>query len=267
MPKFKENILYMKTVKHKPVLAILLVCSLILIFLLYFAETVRFDVWFGLNASNVNKLIENLSLGYVASYMFYYIVVVIKEKEDKRIILPLIADYTYVMLNNVVMFSVFFREWGGLDKVNYITSIHNRNLSIYPTKDEINKACAAINPDEAKREAEKFGRLVTIPHFFGLMLKFSLEIDFCLDVLLAKSNHIDLKLLKLVTSLKISRYHNEMMLYKNEPILAAKLNQTSLRTFERSFDEYYKIAIEIEKFAEKELKSYVEREALKMKQA
>lgn len=198
--------------------------------------------------------------------MFYFIVVTIKEKEDKKVILPLIADYTYVMLNNIVLFTSSFREWGNLERVNYITSIYNRNLSIYPSKDEINKACAEINPDEQKREAKEIGRLTQIPHFFGLMIKYSLEVDYCLDILLAKSNQLDLRLLKLLTSLKISRYHNEMISYKKEDVLTSKLNQKTLHSFERSFDEYYKLVREIEEYADKELKEYVERPALKAAQ-
>lgn len=254
-----------KLLGHKTILNVFLFLSISAIIILYFFEDQKVETLFGLNGLNINRLVENLSLGYITSYIFYYIVVVIKEREDKKVILPLIADYTYVMLNNITMFSNSFREWGDLEKVAYETSIHNRNINIYPSKNEINKACANINPDELKRAVEQIGRFTVIPNFFGLMLKYSHDVDYCLEILLAKSNILDLKLLKLLTSLKISRYHNEMLSYKKEYILTAKLNHNTLHSFERSFDEYYQIVREIEVYAEKNLKKYVERKALKDK--
>ena len=248
---------------YKRLLLFLLFISITTVIWLYFVD---YKIWVccGLDANNINKLFENFALTYIGSYIFYLIVVTLKEKEEKKIILPFIADNTYFMLNNIVMFTTFFREKGGLPKIKWEMGINNRDLSTYPSKDDINKACSAIKPNDESEEKAVISGFVT-PHFFGLMIKFSLSVDYHLDIILAKSFHLDVKFLRLLTDLKTSRYHREMTEYTKDHILTARLRHNTLNSFERSFDEYYKIVREIEVFADKELKQYVEDYALKSK--
>src|SRR5690242_17089809 len=125
----------MKTLimKHKLVLNVFLFLSIIIILWLYFLEKYRIQVFFDLNADSVNKLAENLSLAYIASYIFYFVVVVLKEKEDKKIILPFVADYTYVLMNNAILFSVASKSEGNQVVGQYETGIHGRSNNIYPS--------------------------------------------------------------------------------------------------------------------------------------
>jgi hypothetical protein len=248
---------------YKRILIILLFISLTIVIWLYFVNY-KMQALFGLDATNINKLLENLSLAYIGSYIFYVVVVTRKEKEEEKVILPLIADNTYFMLNNIIMFTTFFREKGGLPKLKWETGIHSRDMSIYPSKNDINKACSAIKPNDPSEDQIGIPGLVT-PHFFGLMIKFSLSVDYCLNIVLAKSSHLDVKFLKLLTDLKTSLYHREMTEYTKDHILTAKLRNNTLNSFERGFDEYYRIVREIEIYADKKLKKHVENHALKAK--
>lgn len=246
---------------YKRTLILLLFISITIVIWLYFVDY-RIRPCFGLDAANINKLLENLSLAYIGSYVFYIVVVTLKEKEEERIILPLIADNTYFMLNNVIMFTVFFREKGGLPEIKWETGIYKRDMNIYPSKDEINRACTVIKPNDQSEEQIGIPGLVT-PHFFGLMIKFSLSVDYCLNIVLSKSTHLDVRLLKLLSDLKTSRYHREMTEYTKDHILTAKLRHNTLSSFEKGLDEYYKIVREIEIYAGKYLKKHVENYALK----
>ena len=135
--------------RHKYLLTTILLLSLISIGLLYFGNY-RFLNFLNLNSTNLNKLIENLSFAYIASYVFYFIVVYLKEKDEKKVIYPFIADYTYVLMNNAILFASTFRDFGGLERIKLITSIHGRDLNIYPTTEELKILCKDLNPMENK---------------------------------------------------------------------------------------------------------------------
>lgn len=248
---------------YKRILNLLLFLSITIVIWLYFIEY-RIEIPIGIDATNINKLLENLSLAYIGSYIFYLIVVVVKEREEKKIILPLIADNTYFMLNNIIMFTTFFREQGGLPKLQWELGLNNRDLGIYPSKDEIHKACSTIKPNDEREDQPGISGFAT-PHFFGQMIKFSLTVDYFLNIILSRAAHLDVNFLKTLTELKTSRYHREMTEYNKDHILTAKLRHNTLNSFERYFDEYYKIVREIELYAENNLKNHVGDEALKSK--
>jgi hypothetical protein len=234
--------------------------ALALIVWLYFFESLWIPTIKSINYQNMNKLIERLAGGYISSYIFFVVVVLIKAREDKKAIRPIIADHTYMMLNNIMLFANELRTWGKIEKIDYEMTVINRNINIYPTKDEVLQACGKIKPDMDTRELTGIQDLNVNPTFFEIMKTYAYHVDQNLNTVLTLSNHLDLSFLKLLTSLKVSRYHNEMitkLMFKN------KLGEETFHSFSRGLDEYFQIILKIEKYAEKSLKSYVERPALK----
>lgn len=245
---------------YKKLLFALFILALALIVWLYFFETLWIPTIKEINYQNMNKFIERLAGGYISSYIFFVVVVLIKAREDKKAIRPIIADHTYMMLNNVMLFAVELRNWGKIQKVDYDMTVKNRNIQIYPSKDEILQACGKIRPDMDNREFTGIKDLSMNATFFEIMKNLSYQVDQNLNTVLSLSGHLDLSFLKLLTSLKVSRFHNEVitkLMFKN------KFGEETFHSFSRALDEYFRIILSIEKYAKKNLKSYVERSALK----
>ncbi|MEQ8908508.1 MAG: hypothetical protein RIC95_04920 [Vicingaceae bacterium] len=188
-----------------------------------------------------------------------------KEKDEKKIIYPFIADYTYVLMNNAILFSYIMRGWGGLDKPPYETSIYNRKISDYPSHNEIKELCLSINPNEKKDRNSNKKEIIHIPHFYGVMIKFSNDIDYFLEILLEKSPNLDLKLMRILTEIKTCGYHKTMSSYDLASVLKAKHRLDDLTVFEKSFNHYFDLFRELESFSHKNLKNYVSRDSLKKK--
>jgi hypothetical protein len=249
--------------RHKYILTTFLFICIILIIWLYFFETYRLPALFQINPNNINKLIENLSLAFIASYLFYFIVVFLKEKDERKIIYPFVADYTYILMNIVTQFAYSMKSKAGIIDMAYETSIYNRNFDIYPTKNELDKICNIINPNKKINESNAIPNLITIPHFFGIMIKNSLEVDYYLKIILEKSNHMDVELLSLLTEIKTCDYHKRMTQFDKESLLTAANRHDDLNGYINSFDRYFTLFRELEIYSENNLKKYVKRTSLK----
>ena len=77
---------------QKPILLLLLVISAIVVLLndVLLSEVPK--VW--AYGDRIGQVLSNLSLAYISSYIFYYVVVVIRERADKRNIYKRVYDLT-----------------------------------------------------------------------------------------------------------------------------------------------------------------------------
>ena len=241
----------------------LLLISILIISLIYFFENIRIPLLIDISVDNVNKLLEVLSLAYISSFVFYFIVVRLNELRISNIIYPLVADYTYVLMNNCIYFCFSLRHNAGLKYLSFNTGIHNRNFGIYPSDKELKTICERINPNVTINEESKLKKFRIIPHFYGIMIHYVLRMDYFLDILLEKSNFIDIKLLRILTDIKTSGYHYNMIAYGKDSVFTAKHRHDNLQVFFTSLRHYFKLFRELENYAGKNLKKYVERENLR----
>jgi uncharacterized protein involved in cysteine biosynthesis len=72
----------------------LLVLSIIAIGLIYIFQEYRLPLWINTDVNNVNSFIQVLSVAYLSSFFFYFLVVRLKEIESEKVMYPFIADYT-----------------------------------------------------------------------------------------------------------------------------------------------------------------------------
>lgn len=226
-------------------------------------SNIRIPFFLPINYDRVNFLIEAISLAYITSFLFYYIVVRIKEKDERKVIYPFIADYTYVMMNNCILFSSTLRASANMEYMSYDTSIFNRNLNIYPNKEELALICETINPNEIVNEDVGLEGFKTIPHFFGIMIKYAHDIDYFLNILLEKSSVMDVQLLRILTDIKTSGYHKDMSSFDKSSIFSATHRHNNLKIYKKSFLRYFELFRKLEDYSNKNLKKYVERDALK----
>ncbi len=219
----------------------------------------------GIDTRNANRLIEVLSLAYVTSFIFYLIVVRLKENETQQVILPFIADHTYVLMNNLLFFLFSMRDAAGLKYEKFDTSIYNRDFKLFLSDDELKKACEDINPNELTDENLGTNRFTVIPHFYGKMIHYALRMDYFLDMLLSRSFFMDPELIKILTDIKASGYHYRMTSYSRDSVLTATHRHNHLRVFNQSFRHYFNIFKQLEEYSDKHLKKHVERKSLKTK--
>jgi len=71
---------------RKTTLIIILAISITIVVILNFFEELRFSMWpiTKPDADNINRLLEVVSLAFITSYLFYFIVNVLKERGDKK---------------------------------------------------------------------------------------------------------------------------------------------------------------------------------------
>ena len=78
-----------------------LILSLLTIGILYFLEDLKIPVIFDLNPEILNKLLETIAFAYITSFIFYLIVVVLKDKEDKNKVYKILEEPLTVFINEL----------------------------------------------------------------------------------------------------------------------------------------------------------------------
>ena len=237
----------------------LFVMAIILITWINYFQNYWIPSIIAINTIKTNNLIETISFSFVTSYIFYYIVVELKDKYDKKILFPFIADYTYVTLNNCVMFCSVMRDWAKIQKIEINTCIYDRNSDIYPTEEEVKTICLAINPNEGKNKDLGLEGIRIIPHFYGIMIKYIHDIDYFLKIILEKSIFLDTELIRILTDIQTSGLQQSMISYTKAQMFTAKHTEPNLEVFEKSFISYFNLFRKLEDYSEKKLKKFVER--------
>ena len=236
----------------------LFILSFILIIWINFLENYYITTLEWIDYKKLNSLIESISIAYLTSFIFYIVVIVLKTNQDKKIILPFVADYTYVAMNNCMFFCSSMRSFAGLKYIQLETSIYNRELKIYPSQEDLKIICSK-NPNAVIYGDIDIDGLSIIPHFFGIMINYTYRIDYFLKIILEKSIFLDMELLKILTDIQTHGYHQNMLSYEKKTVLTAKHRHDNLNVFEKSFQSYFELFLKLEKYSEKHLKKYVER--------
>ncbi len=120
------------------ILCILLVFSIVTVLIndIIFNNTSEI-VFFG---NEFGAVLSNLSLAYIASYIFYYVVVVIKEKKDKRNIYIAVYEWTNHLVERA--YEVYYKiiSASGVNHLDY----DKRTI----TKEQYVALCKIANPNE-----------------------------------------------------------------------------------------------------------------------
>lgn len=124
---------------QKQLLKSLLVISILIIITNDFVlEDITEIVSFGHELGNV---LSNLSMAFISSYIFYYVVVVLKERKDKLNINITVHEWTNQLVGRA--YSVFYKlvEGAGIENFNFDSQ--NITLSDYVI------LCQKVNPNQA----------------------------------------------------------------------------------------------------------------------
>lgn len=125
----------------KHILNILLFFSIVTVLIndIIFNETPEF-ISFG---HELGTVLSNLSLAYIASYIFYYVVVVIKEKKDKSNIYSAVYEWTNQLVGRA--YSVYHEIISASGTNN--TDFDKKTI----TKEQFRELCSLANPNDISR--------------------------------------------------------------------------------------------------------------------
>jgi hypothetical protein len=157
------------------------------------------------------------------------------------------------------------RSNSGFGYTKFQTSIYDRDLALFPSDEELKEMCAKLNPNDMIKDTKTLKGFTVVPHFYGKMIHFSLRIDYFLDILLVKSDYMDINLYRILTDIKTSAYHQQMSSYSSEAIFNALHRHDHLNVFFQSFRYYFNLFIILEEYSKKHLKKHVSRKSLRQR--
>ena len=248
---------------YKGIINGLFVLSLALVVWINFFENYHIEAAFQLDSNKINRLFETIAIAYLTSFIFYLVIVVLKAKQDEKVVLPFIADCIYSAMNNCMFLCASMRSAAGLEDVNFETSIYNRSLDIYPSENDLKLICSNVNPNEVINEDVGLVGLTTIPHFFGEMINYIHRSDYHLRIVLEKSRFLDTELLRLLTDIQTHSFHQRIMSYDKSLVLTAKHRHDTMEVFEKPLESYFALWLKLERYCAVKLKKHVERKSLR----
>lgn len=143
-----------------------------------------------IGGAKIGKILYQLSLAYIGSFIFYFIVVYLKEKKDKYIIDPYISlKILSIISNGKILIKVLIIE----------SSIELDNE--YPTKNEMKEMCSKIDPNNKIK-----GWYNTT--WIRLCKELRRESEMEMKSIYEKITFLDSKLIRLLTNIQTSKHYN-----------------------------------------------------------
>ncbi|RPH26710.1 MAG: hypothetical protein EHM93_19460 [Bacteroidales bacterium] len=230
-----RTIKYLTTLRKE--LIILLIISILLIILVEFTDF-RLPIFVN-NAAKWNLLGYNLSIAYLASFIFYFIVVHIPNEKEKEKIIPYFKVKTNCMINSAKALLKVLKEETKTDFIN-----------TYPTRKELENLLEKVNPHQ------KAPMLISLPDKYANWAYYfaenSIRIKIYCEEILSKIKFIDSEFFNKIIVIDEHMYLKETVrIHKAMPI--GNDESTYLLTF---FHQFIQAIEELEKFTEKEFRNY-----------
>ncbi|TDE46752.1 hypothetical protein E0I26_01325 [Flavobacterium rhamnosiphilum] len=140
--------------------------------------------------AKIGNIFYQLSLAYIGSFIFYFIVIYLKEKKDKHLIEPYISlKILAIITNGKILIKV----------LNIESSVLLKNE--YPTKNEMKEMCSKIDPNNKIK-----GWYNTT--WIRLCKEYRKESEIEMKSVYEKITFLDSKLVRLLTDIQTSSYYN-----------------------------------------------------------
>lgn len=218
---------------------------------------------FSIKSASFNKLVEGLLVSFITSYIFYYLVVYLKEQRDKKIVLPYIANHTYFLINQVRLFVFALKSEAGI--FNKPLNMNNDLYapSDYPTESEW-ISIAKINPNtwrepEGKRFNDNYMR---IPTFFGDINQKIFNIEYRINKILSKIQYVEPSYIKILSDIQDNKFHRYILGkgdYKKEIL---KYHHDELGLMIENMKEYFESIKVLEEYAFNNLNKFIDNKHL-----
>ncbi|HVX50297.1 MAG TPA: hypothetical protein VHB48_09065 [Chitinophagaceae bacterium] len=188
--------------------------------------------------SEIGKIVYDISIGYIVSYIFFYLVVFIKEEKDRNNINHRASlQATFIVLDSYSLFDIAFHDVTHLKK------------QFPPTFDEVHEACLSIDPfaSSGMSIANQYG---TKPATWQYILRSRREENLNhIEKVMALLPFIDSELVGILTRIEDCMLHYEAT---NRVFPQQKVPHFKDGTFmEKALFDYFILINELEKYIRK----------------
>ncbi|WP_179354765.1 hypothetical protein [Winogradskyella vidalii] len=218
--------------------------SILIVFLVnfIFAETNELFIY----GAEIGEIFSNLSLAYIASYIFYRIVVVEREKEIRKTVYKSVNQLTKKLLFNGFYIIDVLAE----NEKQGRKEIHKRRKTI--SESEYKELCKKINPNSLSRFSEQINQLE---------LKNNTKIE-SIHIQCVKSvkNYLE-KIYTFLPYLEdenieiLNEIRDSELIGMDNQLFFARTN-TDFKVFENYMYDYFKIILKLENYYESKIKSF-----------
>lgn len=183
------------------------------------------------------KLIYTLSISYLASYIFYFLNVYLKEKQEQKAIFPLIASNVIsILVNNQSIINALKKQ------------PINSSLLDFPNQFEFKELLQKIDP---KQNTSMFYKDKPWIYLFQNRRESTLK---TIDKIFASGKHVDDTLRVILLKMQSSLYLKEDYAFNSYDY-----EKNSLGDYSLVFYKYFELIQELRVFYEKNLKKYYEK--------
>ncbi len=225
--------------KVRPALLILLSVAILTYFSIEFFLIGYPELFKG--ANKLGQLFSKLSVSYMAAFIFYFIVVHIKNEKDKENINEYVGQKVYSILTSAHLFIQPFLQ------------IENRNASFSDLDLKKLRSLLASIKREAKDAPFSFEGETENGTWLDWWEYLKESTFKSLKEIFVRYNHIDTKLIKILTRIENSAFFSQWpMLYKNQ-------HDTTFALYQVQIEMYLVHIQELQEYADKHLSSYKNR--------
>jgi hypothetical protein len=186
--------------------------------------------------TKAEALIYTLCISYLASYIFYFLNVYLKEKRERKSIFPLIAsNLISIIVNNQSIINALKQQ------------PINSSLKDLPTREEFKKMLERVDP---RQNAPMFYKDKPWIYLFRNRRESTLK---TIDKIFASGKHVDDELRVILLRMQSSLYLREDYAFNQD-----SYDKDSLADFSLVFYNYFGLIQELRSFYEKNLKKYYE---------
>tara|TARA_B110001469_G_C9629287_1_gene314556 strand:+ start:1299 stop:2060 length:762 start_codon:yes stop_codon:yes gene_type:complete len=217
-------------------LSVFAIFCLIIVFIIDFSSFKIPELIDG-TAKRAETLIYTLCISYIASYIFYFLNVYLKEKRERDSILPLIA-------NNVI--SIIVNNQSIIKALKKLPI--NSSLNDIPSLEEFKELLKKVDPNQ---KAPMFYKDKTWIYLFQNRRESTLK---TIEKIFISGEHVDTKLRAILLQIQSSLYLKEDYAFNSYSYKKETLDDYSL-----VFHKYFLLIQELRDFYDKNLKSYYEK--------
>ena len=186
--------------------------------------------------SEIGKILSDLGLAYLSSWIFYLLIFVVKEKRDKQNVYMSAHPNTQSLVNRARM--VYHLLIEGSDKKDEFRDIAPENVS----KDQFDILCSSTNPS-AIIPNKRLGNIqnsVEASYARWIYHNCIDEVQHYYNKIIVNDKLLDSEHIALLNKIRDSLFFNQMHIY------AVTIRNTNFSTFSKEMYEYLQIANELD---------------------
>ena len=216
------------------------------LFLLSLSTVLAIDFWLGdipelfKGGHTIGTIVEKICLSYISAFIFYFLVVHIKQQRDKKNI------YNYVAIKSLSI--IAYGQTIGRDLAK---TANVEMKEYYPSKNELLEICSKINPySEAPTLMSWTGQKYNWFQFFE---NYRLQTMSTIEDIYSKMPFLDTKLVKHLSAIEGSDYFSFVKAVSNAPF---QFKNENLLNFADTIFKYIETVKEFDNFYKRNIEKY-----------